>query len=351
MDSASDEILLKMLQSMIKQMIVAVCTAAVLTGFLPVPATAAETEQVFLGMITGGLKSTAHRIGMDLQDLLKRHHIHLAVFKSSGSVENIFAVYQRPGNHMGLVQSDVLAFVSKMKTNHRLQLIADKVKWVYPLYDQEVQILATSGIKRLGDLQNRRVAIGHQESGAGLTSRLLFEIAGVAPAKMLNLGGARALAALSSGRVDAMVLIDGAPVERLALDVSAEDGLHLIPITQEGIRTFYPAAVIPAGTYAWQTGDVDTVAVRAVLVAYDFRNHHCRTLGTVARVIARNLDWLQFHGHPKWYSVNLDLPVNGWERYTCVEKFAGVPMDAENDPVRAPRPNPVADAIRAVFEP
>ena len=68
------------------------------------PAAAAEEEQDFLGIITGDMKSTAHQIGMDLKTLVKRFNIHLAVFNSSGSVENIYAVYQRPGNHLGLVQ-------------------------------------------------------------------------------------------------------------------------------------------------------------------------------------------------------------------------------------------------------
>jgi TRAP-type uncharacterized transport system substrate-binding protein len=104
-------------------------------------AAAAEGEQAFLGIITGDVKSTAHQVGTDLKNLVKRSNIQLAVFNSSGSVENIYAVYQRPGHHMGLVQSDVLAFVAKVKTDPRLQLIADKIKWVYPLYNQEIHLL------------------------------------------------------------------------------------------------------------------------------------------------------------------------------------------------------------------
>jgi hypothetical protein len=42
---------------------------------------------------------------------------------------------------MGLVQSDVLAFVAKVKSDPRLKLIADKIKWVWPLYNQEIHIL------------------------------------------------------------------------------------------------------------------------------------------------------------------------------------------------------------------
>ena len=317
----------------------------------PLTATARGAEQAYLGIITGDLKSTAYQIGMDLKALLKRHNIHLSVFNSRGSVENIYAVYQRPGNHLGLVQSDVLAFVAKVKTDHRLQLIADKIKWIYPLYDQEVHILASAKILSFGDLQGKRVAIGHVESGAYLTSLLLFEISGVSPGKLLTVDNSRALDELKAGNLDAIVVVDGSPVERLALDVSVNDGLHLLPVVYEGIRAFYPTTTIPAGTYPWQTTDVPTVSVKSVLVAYDFRNHHCRTIGTIAGLIRDNLDWLRFNGHPKWKTVDLNQAVKGWERYRCVEMAAAAPVIVEDEQEESRKPNPVADAIEAVFNP
>lgn len=324
-------------------------TMMVLAGSLQV--LAAEDEQDFLGIITGDVESTAHQIGMDIKALVMRSNIHLAVFTSRGSVENIYAVYQRPGNHLGLVQSDVLAFVAKVDSDPRLKLIADKIKLVYPLYNQEIHILGKREIRNLSELDDKRVAIGHAESGTYLTSRLILEIAGIRPRQMLAIGGGQALAALQAGSIDAMVTVDGFPVERLALEVAAADGFHLIPIAHDGIRAFYPASRIPAGTYPWQAADVDTVSVMALLVAYDFRNHHCQTIGHVAWLIKENLDWLRFNGHPKWKSVDLSEPVSGWEQYPCVTNFtsATVEADTESSPVR--KPNPVADAIEAVFRP
>ncbi len=326
-----------------------VVTIMALAGSLS--AVAAEDEQDFLGIITGDVKSTAHRIGMDLKALVVRSNIHLAVFSSRGSVENIYAVYQRPGNHMGLVQSDVLAFVAKVDSDPRLKLIADKIKWIYPLYKQEIHILGNGEIRNLSDLDDKRVAVGHVESGTYLTSRLIFEISGVRPRRMLAIDDSQALAALKAGSIDAMVTVDGFPVERLALEVSPADGFHLIPITHDGISAFYPASRIPAGTYAWQAADVDTVSVMALLVAYDFRNHHCSTIGNVAWLIKENLDWLRFNGHPKWKSVDLGEPVSGWEPYSCVTNVPSATLAAETESSPVRKPNPVADAIAAVFRP
>ena len=335
---------------MIKRSVIII---GLMIGLLTAPPITAATaaEQVFLGLVTGDLKSTAHQIGMDLKALLKRHNIHLAVFNSRGSVENIYAVYQRPGNHLGLVQADVLAFVAKVKTDHRLKLIADKIKWIYPLYDQEVHVLATAEILSFGDLAGKRVAVGNTESGDYLTSRLIFEIAGVTPAELVTIGNSRALDELKAGHLDAIVMVDGTPVERLALDVSVNDGLHLLPVVYDKIRAFYPATTIPAGTYPWQTTEVPTVAVQSVLVAYDFRNHHCRTIGGVAGLIKDNLDWLRFNGHPKWKRVDLDATVKGWDRYPCVSNSGPPPAFVEDEQSTFRKPNPVADAIEAVFSP
>ena len=333
-----------------KRVIVMVWVLMMVLAGLP-SAMAADEEQDFLGIITGDMKSTAHQIGMDLKALATRDNIHLEVFSSRGSVENIYAVYQRPGNHMGLVQSDVLAFVGKVDSDPRLKLIADKIKWVYSLYNQEVHLLGIEAIHSLRDLDDRRVAIGHAESGTYLTSQLIFEIAGVRPRQMLAIGDSQALASLKAGNIDAMLTVDGFPVERLALEVTAADGLHLIPITHDGIRSFYPASRIPAGTYPWQATDVDTVSVMALLVAYDFRNHHCHTIGNVAWLIKENLDWLRFNGHPKWKSVDLSKPVRGWEQYPCVENFTSATTEAETESWIVRKPNPVADAIDAVFHP
>lgn len=311
----------------------------------------AVDKRDFLGLITGDPKSTAYRVGMDLSALVKRHDINLAVYPSHGAVENIHAVYQRSANHLGLVQTDVLAFVAKAGIDPRLKLMTNKIKWVYPLYNQEVHILGNAEVNDFGDLQGRRVAIGDVQSGTYLTSRLLFEVAGVKPLEMVEIAGGQALAALRGGRVDAMITVDGCPVECLSLDVSPVDGLHLVPVTHDSIRAYYPSTRIPGGTYAWQDSGVDTVSVKMVLVAYDFRNQYCHTIGKLAWLIRENLAWLQKHGHPKWHSVDLSETVSGSAPYPCVADYTPLPHQDQIDLPPVSAPNPVADAIQTVFHP
>jgi len=79
---------------------------------------------VELGVITGGTKGTYFQFGLNLMELGKKYGYNLHVYNSRGSVENVYAVYQRPKTQMGIVQSDVLAFV--LKVNSGLIWIAEK---------------------------------------------------------------------------------------------------------------------------------------------------------------------------------------------------------------------------------
>ncbi len=88
---------------------------------------------------------------------------------------------------------------------------------------------------------------------------------------------------------------------------------------------------------------MNTVAVKAVLVAYDFQRGECESIGAFASVIAKNLEWLKKNGHPKWSKVNLDFPLKGWEQYDCVKRYLGKPTRAAKGKSSA---NPVLDAIK-----
>ena len=131
--------------------------------------------------------------------------------------------------------------------------------------------------------------------------------------------------------------------------VAAEDGLALVPILNKSVIEFYPAVEIPGDTYRWQPGPVRTVAVKAVLVSYDFRRRDCDVIGKLAQNISNNMTWLRQNGHPKWKSVDLDFPLKGWEQYDCVQKYVRRP----GAPAVATKPrsdNPVLEALKQMLE-
>jgi len=304
-----------------------------------------------MGLVTGSEKGTYYQFGLDLQKLVKPSGVNLSVYPSKGSVENIFAVYQRPGVQMGIVQSDVLAFVARLQSDPVLTRIAKKTKMVFPLYNEEVHLVGKREISEFDDLAGRRVAVGREGSGTYLTARLLFKLAEVAPSEMVLIDTQEGLAELKAGRIDAMFYVAGYPVRLLKEDVSDGDKLAVIPILNKSIVEFYPKAEIPAGTYAWQPTAVSTVAAKAVLVSFDFRRRDCDSVGKVAQLIATRQEWLQKNGHPKWKAVDLNFPLRGWEQYDCVRKALGkFPASGPGTTTARSGLNPVFEAIKGVLD-
>ena len=301
-----------------------------------------------MGIVTGSKKGTYYQFGLNMSELVKQRGVKLRVDDSQGSVQNVFSVYKAPDTQLGVVQSDVLAFVAKIGTDPVLQKIATKIKMVFPFYNEEVHLLANSEVKDFDDLGGKIVAIGEEGSGIYLTARLLFESSGVKPRDMLAVGPVDALALLKKGDIDAMFYVAGLPVKLFAEDVDASDKLALVPITNKDILEFYPAVQIPAKTYPWQDQAINTVAVKAVLISYDFRGSNCENVGKVAKIVYDNLEWLKTNGHPKWKTVDLNAPLKGWEQYDCVTRTV---QPAKRRAPEKPRVvNPVMDAIKKMFQ-
>ena len=303
---------------------------------------------VDMGMMTGGQKGTYYQFGLNLQELVKSKGIRLKVNNSTGSIENLYAVYKRPHTQMGIVQSDVLAFVSRLQSDPILKRIANKTKMVFPLYNEEIHLLGRQDLADFDALEGKRVAIGKEGSGTYLTAKLLFEVSDVKPATMVSIGTDEALAKLKSGDIDAMFYVAGYPVKLFEADVTADDGLALIPIMNKSIVEFYPTAEIPAKTYNWQQETVNTVAVKAVLVSFNFRRANCEYVGQFAQILKENMDWLKENGHPKWKFVDLEFPLKGWEQYDCVKKYLA------RIPKAAPKPsvdiNPILKAVKEILK-
>jgi len=302
------------------------------------------TLAIDMGIVTGGPKGTYYQFGLNMQRLAQQNGINLKVANSKGSVENIYAVYKRPRTQLGLVQSDVLAFVSRVQTDPVLKRIAQKIKLVFPLYNEEIHLVGHRDIRDFDDLAGKKVAIGKEGSGTYLTSKLLFEISEIEPAELRAIGTDEALAQLKAGRIDAMFYVAGVPVKLFKENVSERDGLSVIPILNKNLTEFYPIAKIPAKTYPWQIEPVNTIAVKCALVTFNFRGINCDYVGRFANMLFENLEWLQVNGHPKWNLVDLNYPLKGWQQYDCVQKYLGKKKRIQR---RKPAAiNPVLDAIK-----
>lgn len=272
-------------------------------------------KPINIGLITGAQSGTYIQIGQDIADLVAQKGIILSVYESNGSLENIAAVFEREDIQLGLVQSDVLGYLQESQ-NRKLERVAQKIAMMFPLYNEEVHLIARKEVKSFQDLNHRVVAVGSMGSGTNLTSELLFEVTNIWPKKKHLLKDEDALQWLKDGRVDALFYVSGYPVK--LLENIDQEKFHLVPIKNENLGGYYLDSVIPGGVYSWQKGPVETVAVKAVLMTAGFDAAYCETIDRLMLNIRKNIEYFKHNGHSKWKEVELDYTLDNWDRYGCV---------------------------------
>lgn len=299
--------------------IVNYCCQLVVVSIVVALSAAPGYAQDSLGIVTGGSSGTYIKIGKDISALLQRHNIELDVHESRGSLDNIKDIYKAPHAQMGIVQSDVLAFIAS-SDDKKMKRYASKIRMMYPLYNEEIHILATNSIREFDDLEGKRVAIGTTGSGTFLTSRVIFTSLAKLDIEEVYQSGSDALNALKKREIDAMVYVAGLPVALFRDSVDKEDELHLIPLTEKTIYEGYRTrSTIPQSTYEFLDEDVDTVAVKAVLTTFAYKRKNCEMLADIGNIIESNHDWLLQHGHPKWKGVDFNAKLAEWSQYECLQ--------------------------------
>lgn len=286
----------------------------------------AVAQGVPFGLVAGVAGSTDVRIAEDIARLGAECGLDLSVGETSGSLENAAALRDRPGTQLGIVQSDVLDYLQAFGAEDaELARIARSLRIVLPLYTKEVHVLARDDIVELADLDGRRVAMGPPISDTALTAQLVLDLTEIAPgSRVTELAPAAALDALLAGRIDAMFHIGGAPAALLDDPRLAEAGVRLVPLSDPVLAAVYRPATIASGTYAFQEAAVETVSVRAVLMAFDYvpgRNAYnrlsCAAIADTTHLVVSRLYALREQGRPKWRDVDPTAIPPGWQASTC----------------------------------
>jgi uncharacterized protein len=289
-------------------------------------ATPSPAQGIERNILTGGPTGTYIQIGRDIANAAARCGITLNVRESAGSLENFLGVRMRRHTQFGIVQSDVLEYLNTFAAEDpEMARAVAGVRIAFPLYNEEVHVLARRDIASLEGLAGRRVSIGAENSGTFLTASLVLDLAQVAPGERVMVNADESLRQLLAGEIDAFFYTVGAPSGLFQTPQIDPEEFHLLPITDPTLQAVYLPTSIPAGTYPFQPEAVDVVAVKAVLMTYEFnprRNAYhresCRAVSDIAHVISAQFREFQENGHPKWQQVDLtDLPP-GWDVGGCV---------------------------------
>jgi hypothetical protein len=195
-----------------------------------------------------------------------------------------------------------------------------------------------SGITSIAQLDGKKVNFSDVGSGTQLSTRDVFSRLGLKPIEV-NMGQADAFEQLKRGEIAATVLIAGRPAGSMGRLKSA-DGFRLLPVPfAKELQADYLPATLSNPDYPNLIGPgqtVDTIAVSAVLVAYNWpRNtdRYRRIEKFVEQFFPRLAEFQKPPRHPKWMETNLAAVVPGWTRFPAAQEW----LDRNQATTQGPR--------------
>jgi TRAP transporter TAXI family solute receptor len=284
----------------------------------------AQVNRGTVGIISGGINGTYIRIATDLASVLDDGKtIRVLAIMGKGSVQNIDDIMYLRGIDIGIVQSDVFAFV---KSQSRHPTIEQRIHYITKLFNEEFHVLARKDIGGLEGLAGQKVSFGVRGGGTDMTASIVFEKLAL-DVEPVFFDQGLALEKLRSGEIAALVYVAGKPAA-LFNQIQTGENLHLLPIPLNPtiLETYLPSRftnedypnLVPEGR------TVKTAAVGAVMAVYNWGVGTPRYL-KVARFVdaffSRFEEFQKPPRHPKWREVSLTAEVPGWDRFRPAEEW------------------------------
>ncbi|MBT3152317.1 TAXI family TRAP transporter solute-binding subunit [Streptomyces sp. CHD11] len=254
---------------------------------------------------TGTRAGVYQKYGELLRSSLDRHmpDLEVRLETSDGSQENVRRVATGQAD-FAIAAADA---VETYRLNHRRG--ADGLRGVARLYDDYVQLAVApdSGIRSVGDLRGKRVAIGSPKSGVRLIANRVLTAAGIDPetdirpsSDGIDTGPGR----LGHG-LDAFFWSGGLPTDGLKT-LAEQSALRFVPIEAElvaklhaqgGATRYYRATNMPESAYPGsQLGSaVPTMAVSNLLITR--ADTDPRLTEWLTRIVLRSRDRIGAHVH------------------------------------------------------
>jgi TRAP-type uncharacterized transport system substrate-binding protein len=304
-------------------------------------------------VISGSPNSDATylQIAYDLAAVLNdRDNLRILPMVGIGGPQNIRDVRNLKGIDIGLTQTNILN--SFRRSNQTMGVFDEKIVYITKLFTEEVHLLARADIKSIEQLRGQKVNLDEIGSGSNYTMRDIFKRNGIEVAEV-NMSQVEAFDKLKSGEIVATLLIAGKPARSME-KLKISDDLHFVPIafSPDLVNDYLPTTLvhddypelIPAGQ------SVDTIAVQAVLVAYNWpRNvdRYRRVQKFVEVFFSKISEFQKSPRHVKWREVNLVAQLPGWNRFEPAEawlnSYRAQELARENPPVSPTGPRVSAE--------
>jgi TRAP transporter TAXI family solute receptor len=274
-------------------------------------------------VVTGTIGGTYVQFGADLASVLDDgDEMRVLPIVGRGSVQSIADILFLKGVDLGIMRADTLDYLERKGYTGNIR---GQFAYITKLYNEEMHVVAKTSIKSLADLNGKRVAVDLPNGGTFVTAITIFERLGIKPVYAF-IEQRVAYEKLKSGELDAVVAVQGSPSK--AVSQVKGDDLHFVPIPySEPLQGDYLPSVLKAEDYPSLIppgGRVDTVAVPAILAAYNWapKTERSRKVEHFVKIFFDRLKSLQQPPfHPKWKEVVLSAPLKGWTRFPAAQEW------------------------------
>lgn len=250
----------------------------------------------------------------------------LKVVTSRGSQHNFDLMMRNPNSVLAFMQFDVL-FEEQLKDLKKYKKRTDSLRILLPIGLEEIHLitLKKNRYSSLSSLKKKRVAVGAQTQGTAVTAGLIKEKTGV-QWNDVYISFQDAMHALLTDKIDAFFFVGSAPVKDLNGLSPTYKKLTFIPIKAKNLEDIYVKTTIPANTYHWQEKDVETYAVRTVLVCDVTKETPVDRANYLKflKEVKNNIGTLQEDGHPNWKKVDFNYSDLPWEAHDVAKKVFGL---------------------------
>jgi TRAP transporter TAXI family solute receptor len=232
-----------------------------------------KTEQV--RMATGGSTGTYYAFGSALGQILSEKTKITVTVQSTGASKANIQLIEAGEVELAIVQNDVMDYAWNGKDLFNGETITSFAT-IAALYAEVCQIVVNpaAGIQTVADLKGKNVSVGDAGSGVEFNARQILEVYGITfeDISKQNLSFSASADALRDNKIDAFFCVAGSPTPAI-IDLSTSREVLLLEIDDAHVSRlvdrypFYTKFPVPAGSYRGQTSDVQTVAVKATLIA------------------------------------------------------------------------------------
>jgi TRAP transporter TAXI family solute receptor len=237
------------------------------------PAASAPAAPARIRLATGGNTGTYYAYGSAVGQIAgQKIGIPIVVSSTGASKANIQLIAANEAD-LAIVQNDVMDYAYKGVDLFNGEKI-DGFYAVGALYAEACQVVATQNIRSIADLKGKNVSVGDAGSGTEFNAWQILEAYGITinDINKQNLSFGASADALRDGKIDAFFCVAGAPTTAI-MDLSTNKDVVLLEIDDPHAAQiiakypFYTKLIVPGGSYRGNPNDVQTLTVKATLIA------------------------------------------------------------------------------------